>query len=442
MDKWITRAFFGLAGIGLLLTLAGCSPAATETIVVQEGAVSTNTAQPSATAAPEMEEAAEDDMDGGAGGPQPPAESDERGGGDPDEPLVDTEFQASLSAGEIDDNEDFAAYMQYRADYERFVGMGNIPDVEVRGRQVIRVVNAQELPVLTAEVFIYAGQELVTRLLTDASGTVYFHPEAYPRDASTYTVSIRHGQAEESFTLDPAQSAEWTVSLNTAPTEAPVNLDIVFLVDTTYSMVDELAQLKDNNLSISAQIRALPAQPNVRYGLVLFRDRGDIYVTRTYEFTDDVDAFQQVLLNVRAEGGGDIPESLNEGLYRAVAEMDWRIEDTVSLLFLVSDAPPQLAYEQDYSYINQMQQAAELGITIHPIASSGLTADGEYFFRQIAQFTGGNFIFLTYEDQPQESTGEPGRDDVSVPEGSFTVEDLDVLVTRLIEEEIAQLFGQ
>ena len=78
--------------------------------------------------------------------------------------------------------------------------------------------------------------------------------------------------------------------------------------------------------------------------------------------------------------------------------------------------------------------------TTGPIAASGTDDQAEYVFRQLAQYTGGHFIFLTYEETPQAS-GEPGTDH-SVPEGSYTVEDLDALVVRLISDELAALLGQ
>jgi hypothetical protein len=121
--------------------------------------------------------------------------------------------------------------------------------------------------------------------------------------------------------------------------------------------------------------------------------------------------------------------------------VDWRVENTVSLIFLVADAPPHLDYPQDYDYAQEMMNATQLGIKVHPIASSDLNSQGEYIFRQIAQYTGGHFIFLTYEETPQ-SSGEPGRDDLSVPEGTYSVEDLDALVVRLVQEELAALSGQ
>jgi hypothetical protein len=57
----------------------------------------------------------------------------------------------------------------------------------------------------------------------------------------------------------------------------------------------------------------------------------------------------------------------------------------------------------------------------------------------MAQFTGGHFIFLTYEDTPQ-SGGEPGSE-VHVPEDEYTVADLDALVVRLVQNTLAALMG-
>lgn len=104
-----------------------------------------------------------------------------------------------------------------------------------------------------------------------------------------------------------------------------------------------------------------------------------------------------VLNTVRADGGGHYPESLNEGLHQAIHNVEWRAEDAIQLIFLVADAPPHLDYANDYDYAVEMEQAARRGIKILPIASSGLDDQGEYIFRQLAQFTQGRFIFLTYE---------------------------------------------
>ncbi len=358
----------------------------------------------------------------------------------------DQQFFGPLQAGEIDDNAEFAAYLQYRWDYHQYLNYP-VEELDVSERHIIRVTNREGLPVLGAQVVISSGQRTVTTLLTTATGRVYFFPRAYPyADAPSYTVTVRKGQASQSFTLTREQrDALWEVTLDVPRTRPPVQLDVLFLVDSTGSMSDEIEQLKDNMLSISAQIEALPENPDVRFALVYYRDRGDVYVVRTVDFTSNVQQFQRELMAVSAGGGDDTPESLNEALHEAVSNTHWRVDNTVSLIFLVADAPPHLDYPQDYSYAEELLRAVQMGIKVFPIGSRLDGEDfyqdqAEYIFRQMAQFTGGHFIFLTYADTPQ-SSGEPGTE-YSVPEGRYTVEDLDVLVVKLVREELAALTSQ
>jgi hypothetical protein len=404
---------------------------------------------PAATAPAERAESAPVEEEGYAAGgadmvgaePAAPPASD----GNPIVP-PDQQFAGPLQAGEIDDNEDFGAYLQYRMDFHSFLNY-TVSEVDISERHIIQVSTRDGLPVLGAEVLVYDGQALVTALRTTATGRAYFFPRAYPAyaGAQSYDVTVQKGQASQTFDITRGNTdALWNVTLDTQPTRSPVKLDVLFLIDATGSMEDEINQLKDNILSISAQIEALPTNPDVRFGLVHYRDRGDAYVTRVSDFTPDVQAFQRDLSAVTADGGNDTPESLNEALHRAILDTNWRVDDTVSIVFLVADAPPHLDYPQDYDYGQEMRNAAELGIKVFPIGSRLDGEDyyqqqAEYIFRQIAQFTGGNFLFLTYEDTPQ-SSGEPGTE-YNVPEERYTVEDLDALVVRLVQEELAALSG-
>src|SRR6185369_7275749 len=104
---------------------------------------------------------------------------------------------------------------------------------------------------------------------------------------------------------------------------AQPNLDVLFLLDTTGSMSDEIEQLQRTMVSIAERIDRISPRPNVRFGLVAYRDRGDEYVTRVYEFVSDVRAFRNTLLTLSAGGGGDEPESLNEGLHQAIQGVQW-----------------------------------------------------------------------------------------------------------------------
>jgi hypothetical protein len=355
---------------------------------------------------------------------------------------VPPDFQSNTKAGEIDDNEEFNTYLFYRDSFQRFLPDALVEHVDVTERHIIRVTSPDGSPVLGAEVNIYAGQERIVSLPTSAYGLAYFFPLAYSaaRNTPDYLVEVVRDGEVESFQLTRDEhDMVWDVMLDVAP--SPVQVDVLFLLDSTGSMGDEINELKSNILAVSAQLDALPGQPDIRYGLVTYRDRNDTYITQVTDFTGNVTDFQRTLDTVQAGGGGDYPESVNQALHEAVNDVSWRSGETIRLIFLIGDAPPHMDYPQDENYAVEMLNAADAGIKIHAVSSSGLDEVGEYVFRQIAQFTGGHFIFLLDEATPQQSgpdAGEPGTDHF-VPDGTYRVEYLDELIIRLVTEEINAL---
>ncbi|TFH36624.1 MAG: VWA domain-containing protein [Anaerolineales bacterium] len=309
-----------------------------------------------------------------------------------------------------------------------------VHDLDVSQRHAIKIVNQRGLPVLGArvEVFDSTGDRLY-QVTTGADGTAYFFPgESASPQSTTFEVIASKDEAEVSisFSSEPRQH---TLTLDTRSSSEPIRLDVHFLIDSTGSMSDEIQQLKDNMISVAERIALMQSHPDVRYGMTIYRDRGDLFVSRTFDFTPDVAAFTEALREVQAEGGGDYPESLNESLHQAIHLPEWRPEETVSLLFLIADAPPHLDYAQDFDYAQDVFSAAESGIKIFPLASSGLDDQGEYIFRQLAQITGGKFLFLTYGPG-----GAPGEDTTHHVE-DYSVLSLDDLVVRLVEEQLTYL---
>lgn len=334
-----------------------------------------------------------------------------------------------LTAGEVDDNAQWDDYLLFLRDYSGAF----VERVDVSERHQIWVLDSQERPIVGQEVNISTNGEPVATLRTHSDGRVYFFPRAYPIQTDEYQVVVR----DQTFAI-PANGSqrEWFVTVESnGGRETAVNLDVLFLIDATGSMADEINQLKENIRAISAQIDALPSQPDVRFGMVTYRDRGDAYLTNVTDFTPDVEEFATDLAQVYADGGGDYPEDLNQALSEAIHQPEWRTNDTVSLIFLVADAPPHLDYGQENHYAVEMFQAAQRGIKIYPIASSGLDSQGEYIFRQLAQVSGGRFIFLTYGADGPGSTGTETEFEVS----DYTVSSLDALVVKIVEEELANL---
>jgi hypothetical protein len=143
------------------------------------------------------------------------------------------------------------------------------------------------------------------------------------------------------------------------------------------------------------------------------------------------------LSDVVADGGGDTPEALDEALAAALGEASWRDPGTtVQLMFLVADAPPHVDRQVPTPYTVSIADAAARGITIHAIAASNTDDQAELVFRELAQSTGGRFVFLAYD------TGEvalgPSTDIDSLDYEELPLGDL---VVRLVTETLATLTG-
>ncbi len=347
-----------------------------------------------------------------------------------------------VTAGVVDDNERWQEYLDYR---QRHMDVYARP-IDVRERILIDVADEQSIPVHDARVEVLQGDQPIFVGRTDASGRLLFHPlaissahtQANRQQAYPYRVIVTKGQSASNQIIERQDGNRWSLTLDTPPATAETQLDLLFLMDATGSMGDEIAKLKASMADVADQIARLPEQPDVRYGLVAYRDLGDSYVVQHSDFTADLGRFQRSLSKLRADGGGDEPESLNEALNTAVHGMSWRSEDTVRMVVLVADAPPHLDYDwQPFSYETDVVEAVRRGIKLFPVGASGLSVDGEYIFRQLAQFTGGKFVFLTYADGSNPKSGPGVETDHDV--ANYSVETLDKLIVQLVQEELAQL---
>lgn len=333
---------------------------------------------------------------------------------------------AGLTAGEVDDNGRWQEYLNYRSRYRG----PPVHNVDVSERHIIRVQDAAGRGIPDALVRVSANRTPIFEGRTYADGRTLFFPRAFDAAASatSFRVYAAKGAMNAVQEMEREQGAEWIVSLDGAPGyQSDVPLDVLFLLDATGSMADEIDRIKSTLVSIAERISDLPSQPDLRLGMVTYRDRGDDFVTRLYDFQSDAPQFANDIRSVVADGGGDTPESLNEALHAAVNQPDWRRDDAVRLVFLVADAPPHLDYPQDYDYAAEMMTAHRKGIKIFAVASSGLDAQGEYIFRQIAQHTMGRFIFILYGGDTPHDVGQ------------YSVERLDDLVVRLVQEELAPI---
>jgi Mg-chelatase subunit ChlD len=340
-----------------------------------------------------------------------------------------------VTAGVVDDNGDFSAYLQFL----RRTSVHHRPR-DVRERYLLEVKDSRGRGVVDAEVAVQAANGHAMWARTDAGGRVWLHPNAFdPSRSHEYSVAVRKDGRQAGGRLTRGQRSAVEVVLDTPAEAGRARLDLVFLVDATGSMGDEIDKLKATLRTITSEVAGLPSQPDICLGLVAYRDQGDAFLVRSHDFTNDVGGFlRDALLPLHANGGGDYPEAMNEALHETVHHLSWRGNGATRLVVLLADAPPHLDYGGP-QYDESMVAALGKGIKVFSVGASGLDRQGEFIQRQIAQYTGGRFVFLTYANARHPSSG-PGRETVHDVR-NYSVETLDRLIVRLVSEELARRGG-
>jgi Mg-chelatase subunit ChlD len=341
-------------------------------------------------------------------------------------------------AGVVDDNADFGEYLAYRQRNAHVATRVRDRDIAERYQLVVQDASGRAVP--DAQVSVSAdGRSLPLWARTDAHGRVWLHPSAVNASSRFMEVQVIDGASGSrgSAVLQRGQKDRLQIVLRGAEPSKP-QLDIAFLIDATGSMADEIDKLKRSMRAVADDINRLPSNPDVCYALVAYRDRGDAFFVRGADFTNDLGAFQSQLAQLQAGGGGDKPEALNEALHTAVHRLSWRGDGTARMVLLVADAAPHLDYGSPPhapQYDQDAIAAVAKGIKLFAVGASGLEPEGEYIYRQAAQYTGGRFVFLTYAQAHNPSRG-PGRETVHDVK-NYSVETLDKLIVRLVREEMA-----
>ena len=169
-------------------------------------------------------------------------------------------------------------------------------------------------------------------------------------------------------------------------------IKVVFVLDTTGSMGGLIAAAKEKIWSIPGSMASAQNAPEIKMGLVAYRDRGDDYATQTIALSADLDSMYAKLMDFQAAGGGDGPESVNQALDDAVNKMPWsQNPNTYKVIFLVGDAPPHMDYQDDVKYPVTLALAKQKGIIVNAIQcgqDGNTTAD----WQQVASLGLGSYF--------------------------------------------------
>ena len=352
------------------------------------------------------------DEGGGDGGGEPPAPGE--GGGEDG----NGGSAGQLTAADWDDNANFEHFLdtlgQLRGDVQ-------LPTPALADRVVISVTDAAGAPMSGVTVEVASGESTYLTAPTTTDGRLLFFPErdgAAEQDA--YTVTI----GGESF---PApEGSEWAFELAGEQAAPPDGLDVAFVIDATGSMTDEIEYVKAEVADIAATVQESSGNESLRFALIVYRDEGDEYVTRTTDFTS-LDEFQDDLDRQSADGGGDYPEAMDAAM-AAMSQLSWRDGNVARVAFLIADAPPHT--ENAGRFLSAVEDHRRAGVKIYPVAASGVAQEAEYLMRLAAQATLARYIFLTDDS----GIGNPHEEPL-IP--CYHVQLLNDLLSRVLESELA-----
>lgn len=351
----------------------------------------------------------------------------------PEEIIFDSENSippaaGTLTAGEWIDNDHYSFWKElfqksdtgwesYRSAWDRTFCSRVFATAEVNGKPL-------ENSALT---LTNANGEVLWRAITDNEGKAYlfYSPSELSKGDLTVTsdfggeIKVNSDDNAVSFIKEQEES------------RSSKTLDLALVVDTTGSMADELSYLQKELESVIERAARDNGNIPVRLSVNFYRDDGDEYVVRDFDFTDDISYAVEILKQQEADGGGDNPEKVNAALDSAINNLSWD-EDSVKLLFIILDAPP---HSDDSTAVVQMNeltaQAAEKGIRLIPILASGGDKETEFLMRDFALKTGGSYLFLT------DDSGVSVGGHITPTTGAYTVEKLNDLMVKVIDRYLA-----
>jgi Mg-chelatase subunit ChlD len=344
-----------------------------------------------------------------------------------------------VGAGEWDDNANYREFQKWLATSERLP----FHRIDVSQRRFVVVRDADGKAVPRCAVTVFDHEQHKATLTTAASGRAVLFPRAEGLEGRELraTADCERSTVTAAFSLDGPDGVVDLELPTTRELPARRTIDVAFVLDTTGSMSEEIAAVQSTIPKVSSSLAH--GSLGVRVGMVAFKDRGDEYVTKVYPLTSDLATFEGTVANLRAGGGGDTPESVNEAVHVALTHLDWDARSIGRYAFLVGDAPPHFDYTQDFDYAVDAKEAAHRGIQVFTIAASGMDDLGQVVWRQIAQYTNARNMFVLRGGAGPQSTGagDP-KSSCGGTQTRYTSANLDALILADIKRETAALDGE
>ena len=300
-----------------------------------------------------------------------------------------------------------------------------------RYRSTVLLTNEQDVPLTDVPVQLLSSKgDVLWEARTDNMGKAELWSGFFEKNARD-TVGLRAvcsigGQKYTFPALHPAKDGPNRLKVG-LPCSTPDQVDIVWAVDATGSMGDELEYLKTELLDVMGRTRTALPHLSFRMGTVFYRDVSDDYLVKSSALSHNIQRTVDFIRNQSAEGGGDYPEAVHTALEEAIFNQRWSTNAVARICFLVLDASPHQSPDVNASLQRSVREAARRGIRIVPVASSGVQKDTEFLLKFFGLATNGTYVFLT------DHSGI-GNQHLAPTADVYKIEPLNQLLIRLITE--------
>jgi hypothetical protein len=339
----------------------------------------------------------------------------------------------SLTAGEVNDFRKWEMWADIASDE-----LGKYIDVwgiEPTKRYTVQLTSLDNKPVSDAVVnLISQTGETIWSARSDNTGKAELWADAFKTindDENGLSVEILYkGKRQIKNNISDFRSGINFVKVNEYCSHSQ-NVDIVFAMDATGSMGDEIEYLKTELLDIIERLQDAQEEKNLRIGSIFYRDFDYPFneLITTHDLTNDFASVNEFINSQKAISGNSTAEAVEVALSSAVNEFTWSEDAVARIMFLILDAPPHEDPQTMERFRELTARASAMGIRIIPLTASGIDKSSEYLMRSLALLTNGTYLFLTDDSGIGGSHIKPTTD-------SYDVEMMNEMIVRIINQFI------
>lgn len=332
----------------------------------------------------------------------------------------------TLTAGEVNDFSKWDLWTDLSKDeLENHRKNWKISPLE---RYAVQLINKDKKVVIDANVKLCTKKgEVIWESKTDNTGNVNLWVNLYEEDEIPAFIEVKINN--EKYTFQNIVKFNNGINILEVPVvcEVPEKIEILFVVDATGSMGDEIDYLKAELENVILSVQDKVGSSDINLGSLFYRCKGNSYTTRKSKFSGNFDNTIKFVNKQQAGEGGD--EAVEIALKESINDFDWSPNANSRIIFLILDEAPSISDDNIKTIQKAVKEASVKGIKIIPVVASGLSYDQdkslEYLMRSIALATSGTYVCLTDHSGVGSSHTDPSVDE-------FDAEFLNKLFLRLI----------